>query len=218
MKRLIICLVFFVLIFSVKVSANPTGTKKYVTNPKNVIIYVGDSRAMQMGYCNKSERRNFVFVYSNGGNLNSISPKGGSRWIGDRLQKVLRKYPKAPVVFALGVNGNGNPSANVKRTKNYDYYIRNYPSHAYFISTVGGTGKKTGSYKNSKVKTFNRLLKQKYGNNKKVHIYDCYQFLVDSNLLNPGKSNKGTKDGLHYKRNVYVKILKDCRKYVQGCS
>lgn len=219
MKRLLFSVMLLVLIFSVSANANPTGVTGYVKNKKKVIIYVGDSRAMQMGYLNKSKRKNFVFVYSNGGSLSCINPKGGSRWIGNLLQRTLKKYPKAPVVFALGVNGNGNPAKNVKRTSYYKYYIKHYPSHDYYISTVGGTGSSAiGSYRNSKVRSFNKKLKKKYKNNKKVCIYDCYQFLVQEKLLNPGKSNKGTQDGLHYENRVYAKILKDCRKFIQGCS
>lgn len=79
------------------------------------------------------------------------------------MKATLNKYPYAPVVFALGVNGNRNPSSNINRTRNYDYYINNYPTHRYIISTVGGTGKAGGGYKNKNVRLFNTLLKKKYG-------------------------------------------------------
>lgn len=216
--RKLLFVILFIFLCSSGVYASPTGVKEYVNNSKRVIIYVGDSRAMHMGNINKNARKDFVFVYSNGGGISSINPNGGSRWIGNILQRTLKKYPRAPVFFALGVNGNSNPSSNVKRTSYYDYYIRNYPSHQFIISTVGGTGKIGGSYGNKRVRAFNRLLKEKYAKNKKVWLYDCYQFLVQSKLINPGKSNKGTKDGLHYKGSVYAKILRDCRIFVQGCS
>lgn len=167
-KALILFIVLFALIIPIKAYAYPTGVKSYVTDRSKVIIYVGDSRAMQMGYLNKNKRKNFVFVYSNGGNLDCINPNGGGRWIGNLLSSTLRKYPNAPVVFALGVNSNGDPSSNLRRTANYDYYIRNYPSHRFIISTVGGTGKIRGSYKNSNVIAFNNLLKKKYRKNGNV--------------------------------------------------
>ena len=85
MKRLLFLIIFFVLIISVNVKANPTGVTGYVTNKKKVIIYVGDSRAMQMGYLKRSKRKNYVFVYSNGGSLSCIKHGGGSRWIGNLL-------------------------------------------------------------------------------------------------------------------------------------
>ena len=88
MKRLlflIMLVIIFVLITPVSAHANPTGVTGYVTNKKKVIIYVGDSRAMQMGYLSRSKRKNFVFVYSNGGSLSCINHKGGSRWIGNLL-------------------------------------------------------------------------------------------------------------------------------------
>ena len=213
MKRLILMTILLALFCSATIYANPTGVCGYVRDPARVIIYVGDSRAMQMSHLSKNKRQNFVFVFSNGGNLSCINPVKGSRWIGNRLKATLNKYPYAPVVFALGVNGNGNPSSNINRTRNYDYYINNYPTHRYIISTVGGTGKIGGSYKNKNVRLFNTLLKKKYG-----QVYDCYQFLEDGRLINPGKNNKGTRDGLHYKNSVYAKILIDCRKKIQGCS
>lgn len=160
-------------------------------------------------------RRNYVVVYSSGGTIDSINPFGGDRWIGNKLRKVLQKYPTAPVVFALGVNGNADPYANFGRTVVYDYYIRSFPKHRYIISTVGGTGSISGAYSNSNVVKFNVLLRQKYANSSSVALYDCYEFLEDSKLLCPGKNNKGTKDGLHYKSKVYKALLKDLREFVE---
>lgn len=223
----ICCLVVIgVIIFGAFNEANAAdrATKGYINDKSKVVILVGDSRVMQMSYMNSNNRKNFLLVFSNGGGINCINPNGGSRWIGNLLESALKKYPKAPVVFALGVNSNGNPTSNAKRTKVYDYYIKNYPSHTYIISTVGGTGKKTGSYKNSNVVSFNKKLKEKYvtgidnirkkTNNKNIYFYDLYSYLKDAKLLNPGKSNKGTRDGLHYTSTVYKKWLKDLRSFI----
>lgn len=221
------CLIVIgILIFtsSNEVFGANTGSKGYIKDKSKVIILVGDSRVMQMSYMNSNNRKNFLLVFSNGGGINCINPNGGSRWIGNLLESALKKHPKAPVVFALGVNSNGNPISNTKRTKVYDYYIKNYPSHTYIISTVGGTGKKTGSYKNSNIVSFNKKLKEKYvtgidnirkkTNNKNIYFYDLYSYLKDAKLLNPGKSNKGTRDGLHYTSTVYKKWLKNLRSFI----
>lgn len=216
---------YFVLGITENVCAADRGVTKNVIDKSKVIILVGDSRIMQMSYLNASKRKNYVLVYSNGGGINCINPKKSSLWIGDKLKKVLKNYPKAPVVFSLGVNSNGNPSKNFNRTKIYDYYIKNYPKHTFIISSVGGTAKTIGSYSNKNVKSFNKKLKNKYytnlykvknktGNNK-IYYYDLYSYLKSANLINPGKSYKGTRDGLHYKNNVYTKWLKNLRKFVK---
>ena len=200
-----------------KAFAANTGTKANVKDKSKVIILVGDSRVMHMSYMNASSRKNYVLVFSNGGGIGSINPNGGSRWIGNLLVKAIKKYPKAVVVFALGVNGNGNPSNNYSKTKTYDYYIKHYPDHIFVISSVGGTNKKSGSYSNANVKAFNNKLKKKYltnNTNTRVFYYDLYDYLASSKLIDPGRSNKGTRDGLHYTNNVYKKWLKDLRRYV----
>ena len=214
------CLIVIgILIFtsSNEVFGANTGSKGYIKDKSKVIILVGDSRVMHMSYMNSSTRVNYLLVFSNGGGIKCIDPKGGSRWIGNLFKNALNKYPKAVVVFALGVNGNGNPSNNIKKTSIYDYYIKNYPTHTYIITSVGGTNKKSGSYSNKNVIAFNKKLKKKYldnNTNRNVYYYDLYSYLADSGLINPGKSNKGTRDGLHYKNNVYKRWLKDLRRFV----
>ena len=191
------------------------GTKKYITNKSEVIILVGDSRVMQMSYMDQKYRENYVLIFSNGAGIRCIDPNGGPRWIGDRFVKALKKYPNAPVVFELGVNSNSNPNTNFKRTRVYDYYIQNYPSHKFIVSSVGGTNG-TGAYSNSKVISLNKKLKNKYYNKiDNVYFYDLYDYLKSSKLIEPGVSNKGTRDGLHYTNKVYRKWLKDLRKFVK---
>lgn len=228
---LLILFLLFMLFTSISVLANSnTGVKSYITNKKEVIILVGDSRARQMSLLKKKYKKNFVIIYSNGGTINSINPYGGDKWIGDIFVKILKKYKKAPVVLLLGVNGNYNPTLNFTRTTYYDYYIKKYRKHPYVISTVGGTGvnKNYTEYSNKKIKSFNKLLKNKYKNinsveklklflnNDKIYFYNSYQFLKKNKLIEPGISNKGTKDGLHYKNKVYIKWLADIRKFVDN--
>ena len=207
------------------VKAADTDTNNNIIDKSEAIILVGDSRVMQMSYMNSKYKKNFLLVFSNGGGINSIDPKGGSRYIGDLFKKALKKYTKAPVVFSLGVNCNSNPSSNAKRTKIYDYYIKKYPDRIFIISSVGGTGKTTTTYKNSNVKSFNKKLKEKYvdnidkiklktGNNN-IYYYDLYTYLKDAELIDPGKSYKGTRDGLHYTNKVYRRWLKDLRSFVE---
>lgn len=207
-----------------KAYAANIASKGYIKDKSKVIILVGDSRVKQMSYLNAKSRKNFLLVFSSGGGIDAIDPEGGYRWMGDILVSALNKYPYAPVVFALGVNFNGNPINNAKCTTIYDYYIKYYPSHSYIISTVGGTGKRTTPYNNSNVVEFNKKLKEKYVDNikevrkstgnKNIYFYDLYEFLKDAKLINPGKSNKGTRDGLHYKNKVYKGWLKDLRSFV----
>ena len=220
----LIAIVILVFTSSNEVLGADTGSKGYIKDKSKVIILIGDSRVMQMSYLNSKSRKNFLLVFSNGGGISCIDHKGGSRWIGNLLEIALKKYPDAPVVFALGVNGNGNPTNNANKTKVYDFYIKNYPSHLYIISTIGGTAKRTTSYKNSNIVTFNKKLKEKYvdniekvrkkTNNKNIYFYDLYKFLKDAKLINPGKSYKGTRDGLHYTNTVYRRWLKDLRSFV----
>ena len=97
--------------------------------------------------------------------------------------------------------------------------MRKYPNHIYVISNLGGTGSTPkGGYKNSKVISLNKLLKKKYANreNEGIYYYDAYSFLKNNHLINPGKSNKGTRDGLHYQTNVYIKLLKNIKKFIKG--
>lgn len=174
-----------------------------------------------MTYMNSKFKTNFVFIYCNGGNIGIINYRATNQ-----LTDALRKYRKATVIFALGVNGNSNPKRNIKRTKYYDWYIKNYPKHKFVISSVGGTRRKTGSYSNSNVRAFNKLLKRKYKTNvdavkrttgnQKIYYFDCYKYLKDNGLINPEKSNKGTRDGLHYTNKVYRKMLRGYRKFVEN--
>lgn len=225
----ICCLVVIgVIIFGAFNEANAAdrAAKGYIENKYETIILVGDSRVMQCSYLKTKNRKNYMLVFSNGGGISCINPGGGSRWIGDIFKHVLEKYPKAPVVFALGVNGNGNPTNNANRMfKVYEQYMKNYPTHTYIVSTVGGTNKKTGSYKNKNVRTLNAKLKERYVRNIKavrkktknnnIYFYDLYNYLKEAGLTKPGKSNKGTRDGLHYKNNVYKAWLKDLRSFVR---
>ena len=193
-----------------------TGLRDYVQNKKDAIILVGDSRvmlpALKSSRISSGKRKNYVFVFSNGGDISVISEKkSSSQWIGNYFLKALKKYPYAPVVFCLGVNKNN--AANINRTKWYDYYIKKYPTHSYFIQTVGPTepGKLVkGNYKNKYVTAFNKQLKEKYvtgiekvkkkTGNDNIYFIDAYSYLVKNGYASPGKKLLGTGDGIHYRR------------------
>ena len=208
--RLFAAAALLVLLFSVNCFAGGIGARNCVKKAKKAVILVGDSRVMHMALsASSASRKNFYFVYANGkGILDLANNVGGFR---TNLTKAMKKYPNATVVFMLGVNYNYEATEN-KRLNVYDSFIKSktWKKHRFVVSTVGKTVGCRGSYSNSRVKSFNRKIASRYAGRKDVRIYDLYAFL-DGKVLSKKDTRNG--DGLHYKKDMYTKILKDLRKF-----
>ena len=217
-KSIIILLmtVCLILVLSASVYAKHTrvgipNSVSYVDSSATtpIIIFVGDSRAMQCTYGNKnaSVLKNYVFCYVNGGSSSVINYKNGK--LSGILKNLLHKYRNDDtiVIFNLGVNGNSNPTKNANRTaKIYNKWIKAYPNIKFYVESIWPTKikSKKGSYRNSNVVKFNKILKAEYVN--KGLFIDAYEYIKHNDLM-----TGGMRDKIHYKFNSTKKILKFTR-------
>lgn len=143
------------------VASSQSYVKKRDKRP--VIIFVGDSRAMQCTFPggNPSSRKNYCFCWVNGGNVNVIGKKGK---LTPYVKRMIRRYKqKCVVVLNLGVNGNSNPKHNAKRIiKIYRQWMKQYPKVRFFVVSVNPTILKRGPYSNKKVIALNKRLKKEF--------------------------------------------------------
>jgi len=190
------------------------GTKSYVTKKSKlpVILFVGDSRSMMCTYQGgkQSARKNFCFLWVNGGNASVIKNKKGV--LAPYLKKKIKKYRKrCVVVFNLGVNGNSHPKSNAKRIiRIYKWWMKHYPDVRFFVASVNPTITNSGPYSNKNVKKVNKYLEKEF---RPEGIYiDTYSHLMKSGLIT-GKAS-GMRDNYHYKWSAAKKILTKVRKSV----
>lgn len=179
---------------------------------KKIIILVGDSRTMQCTYKGKNSTvQNFIFCFVNGGSVGVVDYRDGK--LSSRLRKYINKYKKhnPVVVFNLGVNGNGRPKKNAKRAiKIYNRWTQKYPNIKFYVTSIGRTYNKRGSYSNSNVLKFNKYLRNFYKN--RGCWIDIYRYMEVKQLTNG--HGKGMRDKVHYSWSTTKSILKMIRRFV----
>ena len=194
------------------------GTTTYVrkNNRKQVIIYVGDSRAMYMtmGHGNVKQVRNFAFAYVNGGSITVIGKNG---MLKPYLEKLIRKYRRRNpvVVFNLGLNGNGIPSSNAKRIiRVYRRWMKEYPDIRFVVESVNPTLLTGGPFSDQRVVQLNALLQEEFEPD--GLWMDTYSFINERHLIRPdGFGMKDVDDMYHYNWKTSAKILTRVRKWVE---
>ena len=195
---LLLVVLCLTMLFSVPCFAGKyTGTKKGSGAIK--MILVGDSRVMHMSSRSKKHTKNIYFVYGNGCSARDMN----SNFDGfkTKLKNALTKYKKATVVFMLGVNGNSSPSKNIGQlSKAYNYFMKKYKGHTYIVSTVGKTFGCKGSYMNAHVTSLNKMIVSTFSG--KVPVFNLYD--LTSQWV---RGKRQTRDGLHYKKDTYNRIL-----------
>ena len=243
MKR--ICLLLTVLVTMCIQSAAfaagriPPGMNDLVKNKNEAIIIVGDSRVMRMAYFRRAYEtytKNYCFVHHNGGGIGELRAGGVTE---RNLRTALSRYPSAPVVFWFGVNGGVNQKL-LKR--NYDYYIKTYPSHTYYIGTIGPIGYGKGDLKkgyrksNTAVIGWNKEIRKRYGKNREAvaestgndnfQLLELYKYMEENAVVTPGGTGKNRTyykdaygyasktDGIHYNNRTRKVLLRYIRKIV----
>ena len=190
------------------------GTKSYVTKKSKlpVILFVGDSRSMMCTYQGGKQpaRKNFCFLWVNGGNVTVIKNKKGV--LAPYLKKKIKKYRKrCVVVFNLGVNGNSHPKNNAKRIiRIYKWWMKQYPDVRFFGASVNPTIINGGPYSNKNVIKVNKYLKQEF-DPEGIYI-DTYSYLMKSGLITGNAC--GMRDNYHYNWSAAEKVLTKVRKSV----
>lgn len=207
---LVICMPSTVMAGYTKVGE--AASKEYVKSSDNrqVIIYVGDSRAMMCTYPKKaSARRNYCFCWVNGGNVSIIGKNGK---LTPYVENMIERYrDRCVVALNLGVNGNSNPKKNARRIiRQYRRWMKNYPDVKFFVVSVNPTTLRTGAYSNKKVVELNELLREEF---EPEGLYiDTFTPVMESGLVTGAA--RGMKDNYHYKWPVSRKVLKIVRRYI----
>ncbi len=199
------------------VGVGKAGKKSYVSDsdPKQVIIYVGDSRVMFSTAGKKSDpvRNNFAMCFVNGGNVSVIKMPSGK--LTQKLMGLIGKYrsKKPVIVFNFGLNGNSKPEKNARRIiKIYKKWMEAYPDLQFYVESIGPTKLSSGSYSNPNVLRLNAVLKAEY-EPQGIWI-DSYNFIVENDLVN--SSGKGLRDNYHFKWKTSKQILAFIRAQVEA--
>lgn len=191
--------------------------KSYVkaSDPRQVIIYAGDSRVMfcTAGTKVSDARTNIAFCFVNGGNVNVIKPSNGK--LTSRFKGYIDKYrSRNPViVFAFGLNGNSNPEKNAKRIiKIYNKWMAAYPDLKFYVESIGPTKLGSGPYGNPNVIRLNQALKEEF--EPRGIWLDTYTYLSENDIVN--SSGKGLRDNYHYKWKTCKKQIIKIRELVEA--
>ena len=221
-RKVLLAAVFAVMCIGMSLTAQAAHTpvlkaacETYVTkDPRQVIIYVGDSRVMYAtcGTKNSDARTNIAFCFVNGGNY-SVAADGGR--LTPMIDQYIRQYKDRDpiIVFNLGLNGNSNPKKNAKRLiKTYKWWMKKYPDLRFFVEGIGPTIVTEGSYSNANVIKLNELLRKEY--QPKGMWIETYDFIEEKNLID--ETGKGLRDRYHYKWPTSRKLLKHMRKCVEA--
>ena len=196
-------------VFAKRVKVWKPGAETYVNpdNPRQIILYIGDSRVM---YCtcderNSDVRENFAFCFVNGGDLRAFWRIGGKLSIPVETYLDMYKDKNPVVVLNFGLNGNRNPEKNAKAIiETYGYWMRDYPNIRFYVEGIGPTKKNSGAYSNSRVNRLNRALKAYY--EPRGMWIDTYSSLKRSDL----------RDKYHYKWTTSRKIMTQIRARVES--
>lgn len=167
------------------------------TTQKSKVIFVGDSRTVGMKSAVSS---NAVFI-------GKVSQ--GYSWLkgtaSASLQKQLKQYPAAKVVFNMGVNDLGNVNSYIRW---YRSFMKQYPSAQFYFLSVNPVeeglarriGYNVGAVNNKAINTFNKRIKAAFPS----QYLDSCTYLLKNNYMASG--GKGTTDGIHYKAATYRAI------------
>lgn len=209
----------------------PPGQEDNVKDKDKAMIIVGDSRVMHMDYLvDGKNKKNTYLIHHNGGNINCISSSSYSP-VADWLPKALNKYPNAPVTLWLGENG-ASWTKEKQLKNNYDMIIKKYPTHTFFVMTVGPDGSAKGSYSNKNVLKVNKVITKRYltdasktqeeiGSDN-FEFYDMYSYMVNDLGLDIPKNGKDangkgyTDDLTHYTSGTSKKVIQQMIKVMQG--
>ena len=216
LRGIVLILTVLMMLLPATTTCFATYTKRLVPASKScvrktyrgkVVIFAGDSRTMHMadGWIPASVRKNCAFVWMNGGSVNCIR---SDKSLAPYLRKMIRKYrDRCIVVFNFGVNGNSNPEKNAKRLiRIYHSWMEEYPDVTFYVESINPTAMAGGSCSNQGVIETNDLLQEEFED---CYI-DIYTYLISKKLVDPD-TGAGTRDGLHYERAVYQKIIKKVR-------
>ena len=207
------------------------GEENNVDDKDKAMIIVGDSRVMHMDYLvGAKSKKNTYLIHHNGGNINCISSSSYSP-VADWLPKALNKYPNAPVTLWLGENG-ASWTKEKQLKNNYDMIIKKYPTHTFFVMTVGPDGSATGTYSNKNVLKVNEHITKRYltdasktqdeiGSDN-FEFYDMYSYMVNDLGLDIPKNGKDangkgySSDLTHYTSSTSKKVIKQMMKVMEG--
>jgi len=184
------------------------AAEDHITDESQAIIIAGDSRTMRFTYLWGSQaklKKNYSFCWVNGGSIRVLDYDTGI--LSPYLKQALAKHPTATVIFALGINGNGNAALNARRIRaTITAWAGHYPGLSYRVMSVNPSARQAGGYHTAKIRKLNRLLKAAWPD----QYIDMYRYLTRHNLVNP-TTGAGTTDGLHYTTDVSAAILKRLR-------
>lgn len=160
-----------------------------VASEEEKIIFVGDSRTQGMKDATGSSDVYIAKVGEGYYWLNNTAVKS--------LKEKLEAYPKAKVIFNLGVNDLGNVQSYISWYKNL---MKSYPETAFYFVSVNPIEKKLAKNKgynvtyvnNTKIKAFNAKIKAAFP----TKYIDSYTYLSDNGYF--VSQGKGTVDGIHY--------------------